>query len=310
MRGFILFCLVIGLSMITSCDDIIEKKLTGKTVSILSPPNGGTLPTSAVTLWWNEVAGATKYNIQVVRPSFSNIQFLILDSMVSGDKYVLSLQPGAYEWRIKALNFSTETIFFTFSFSVDSSLNLSNQSIQLLSPVNNYISNQLSHTFSWSPVFYADDYRFEILSSTGNTVYVDAALDNTTVSYTFANDGNYTWRVRAQNNSSVSLYSQASLVIDLIPPPTPIPLSPANNSTVTNPFTLTWSQATDNGAAIFDSLYIFADLNEDTLITAIRPVTTSYTDSLALGDYFWKLTAIDSVGNYSPYTNLLKFTIQ
>ena len=310
MRTLVLLFLLVGILIMSSCDDIIEKRLNGQTVNILAPSNGVTLPSTSVTFWWEVVKGATKYNVQVVKPSFASIQFLIADSMVTGDKFTLNVQPGSYEWRIKALNSSSQTDFFTFSFTIDSSLNLSNQSVQLISPVNNYISKQFNQTFSWSPVFYSDDYRFEILSSTGGSIFLNAALSNTTISYTFTNDGTYNWRVRAQNGSSVSNYSQSTILIDQTVPATPAPISPADNAIVHNPFMLSWSQATDLGSPIFDSLYIFANLNQDTLIKAIRPPNTSYTDSLALGDYFWKLRSIDSAGNYSSYTSLYKFIIQ
>ena len=185
MRNLILLFVLSNVLLISSCDDLIEIKLSGKTVEILAPASGTTLSSTSVTFWWNEVKGATKYNIQVVKPSFSNIQYLITDSMVVGDKFTYSFQPGAYEWRIKALNNSSQTDFYTFSFTIDSSLNLGNQLVQITSPASNFVSNQLSQTFSWAPVFYAEDYRFEVLSQGGNTVYVDAALNSTNASYTF-----------------------------------------------------------------------------------------------------------------------------
>jgi uncharacterized protein YegP (UPF0339 family) len=310
MRSLLLFFVFAFILMISACDDFIERKLTGQTITVLAPADSAVLSATSVTFWWEEVKGATKYNIQVVKPSFSNIQYIVADSNVAGDKFTVNLQPGAYQWRIKALNNSTHTEFFTFSFSVDSSLNLGNQTVQLLTPASNTISNQLSQTFTWAPVFYTDDYRFEILSANGNTVYTNAAVTGTSASYTFTTDGVYTWRVRAQNSSSISPYTQARLVLDNTIPTTPVIVSPLNNTTVTNPFTLNWTQPTDNGAIIYDSLYLYADLGQDTLLKTYGGLTTSYTDSLALGDYFWKVRAIDSVNNYSSYTSLYKFTIQ
>lgn len=298
------------LLLVSSCDDLIEPKLSDKTITILAPADSSVQSNTTITFWWNEVSGASKYNIQIVNPSFSNIQYLVADSMVSGDKFTVGLQPGHYEWRIKAVNSSTETPFATFSFTVDSSLNLSGQNVQLLSPINNSISTQLSQTFVWAHMYYADDYRFEILSSFGNVIYTNAALTTTQTSYTFTTDGTYTWRVRAQNGSSVSSYSQANIIIDLTAPSPPTILSPADNAVVSNPFTLSWSQANGSGAPVTDSLYIYEDFGQDTLIKALRPLTSSYTDSFALGDYFWKMRAKDSVGNYSPYTSLYKFIIQ
>ncbi len=310
MRSLLLFFVFACILMISACDDFIERKLTGQTITVLAPADSAILSTTSVTFWWEEVKGATKYNIQIVKPSFSNIQYIVADSNVAGDKFTANLQPGSYQWRIKALNNSTQTDFFSFSFSVDSSLNLGNQTVQLLTPASNTVSNQLSQTFTWAPVFYTDDYRFEILSANGNTVYTNAALATTTASYTFTADGIYTWRVRAQNGSSISPYSQATLILDNSPPPIPVIVSPINNATVSNPFTLDWTQTSDNGALIYDSLYLYADAGEDTLIYSYGGLVTSYTDSLTLGDYFWKLRAVDSVNNYSAYTSLYKFTIQ
>lgn len=310
MYKLLSFISITGLLLVASCDDIIEPKLSDRRVTIIAPADSSVQSNTTITFWWDEVKGATKYNIQIVSPSFTNIQYLVADSNVIGDKFTVALQPGLYQWRIKAVNNSTETPFSTYSFSIDSSLNLSGQSIQLQSPANNTYTNQLTQTFVWSPMYYADDYRFEILSSFGNTVYTNAALATTNVSYTFSTDGTYTWRVRAQNSTSVSAYSSALLIIDQTPPAVPVITSPANNAIVSAPFTLSWSQATDNGSPIYDSLYIYANAGQDTLIKALRPATTTYTDSFGTGDYFWKLRAIDSVGNYSNYTSLYKFIIQ
>jgi len=74
--------------------------------------------------------------------------------------------------------------------------------------------------------------------------------------------------------------------------------------------TLFWNRGTETGSSITDSLYIYNDSLMTNLNTGIYTTGTSYSDSLGVGSYFWRVRSIDAATNKSNYSALNKFTIQ
>jgi predicted secreted protein len=314
-RKLLLPSVITSIFLVYACSDFFELTLTKKAITLVAPGNGATLSTPAVTFWWDSVPGATKYEVQIVSPSFTNIQYLVVDSTISGGVlFSYTLTPGKYQWRMRAINSSSSTsLCDPYSFSVDSSLNLANQAVQIFSPINNYgssyLTNKFSVNFSWSPVAYANSYLFQIVGP-GVNYHNDTASTN--ISYTFPNGGTYTWSVQAINNNSTSVANQYTIYIDNYFPTPPTPTSPGNGSTTSTGVsfvTFQWAaqQPETLGAiSITDSLYVFNDPNLDSTFLAVRPGSTSLIDSgFAVGHtYYWQISAIDTAGNRSissPY---------
>lgn len=104
---------------IFSCDDILEEDISNKEVNIIGPCQNCTLNTEGVILWWEEVKGASGYQIQVVSPSFEFAEFLIADTVVGRTDLSLQLIHGNFEWRVKAQNGEYQTSYKYSSFVVD-----------------------------------------------------------------------------------------------------------------------------------------------------------------------------------------------
>ncbi len=307
----LLFISVISACLLISCgDDLIERNLEKQKMISLFPSPNYVSSSLSITFLWEELKGASEYNLQVVKPSFSSIQQFVLDTNVTGNKFTFSFQPGcAYEWRIKAKNSSSETEYVVYSFSIDSTLSLSNQSVQLISPINNVYSNDSTHTFSWSTMALANDYRFEVLNSLGSIVYQQAAILKTTTVYKFLTEGAYQWRVQAHNdNGSVSNFVTNNIVIDFTPPNASLPILPANNSNVNDPAALSWNRDQDG---FKDSLLIASDSLFNTILQREFTSNTSYSFKGNSGlNYFWKLKTMDQAGNWSSdYSQTFKFKI-
>ena len=146
----VLFIMMIGFS---ACQkDIIVKDIENETVTALSPPDGYNTPNNSITFWWETIDGAEKYNIQIVSPSFSNIQQLITDSSVTTDKFTKVLTPGTYQWRVRATNNGGNTAWTTRTLTIDTSSNLTYSAVILLSPIDSFYTNATSTALSWSPV--------------------------------------------------------------------------------------------------------------------------------------------------------------
>lgn len=291
-----------------SCKDIVEENIENKTVNILAPANGITSPDMTITFWWDEVEGATTYRLQVVKPAFASIQSLIVDSTLSKNKFTHTFQPGAYEWRIRAENGSSYTKYVIFSFSVDSSLNLSNQTVQLLSPANNTVSNVSKQDFKWQSIPIADDYRFEIVDAQGNVVFSNGSITSNTITYTFSSGGQYVWRVRAQNASSVSPYSLFNLTIDADAPDAPKLISPANGDTASAPVELKWQRDASVSA---DSVIIASDsLFKSPVVKELTASATyTFTTGTSGSTYFWKVKSRDPAANWGAFSSFWKFKV-
>lgn len=308
--AFLIVYIVI-LTCTTSCEDFIERNLEKKSVTVLAPYDGFLSNGASVTFWWEELKGAREYNIQVVKPSFDVINSIVLDTNVTEDKLVYDFQPGNYQWRIKAKNGGSETKYVTMNFSVDSTQNLSNQIVSLISPANGSFTKSKSIVLKWNKVSYADDYRVEILTSSNSTLFVNASVTGDVLSYTFENEGTYRWKVRAQNASSVSAFSTANeITIDATTPGVPTGLTVTKSVSIPRNFTFNWTRAADSGTELKDSVYIYDNAATITPIKQKLASTASHIDSVSIdGTYYWRVKTFDKVGNISGFSATNTFTI-
>ena len=106
--SFILAALSIGL---VACNDIFEDDLGSLKVYLLAPGNYLASQQFTNTFFWEDVPGALTYNLQIVEPGFSQISNLLLDTTITDYKYSFTLTPGTYQWRVKAINGSSETSY-------------------------------------------------------------------------------------------------------------------------------------------------------------------------------------------------------
>jgi len=288
--------------------DFVEPDLTGKKIALISPLDNDTLSSLTNIFWWNEIDGATKYNLQIAKPNFSSVQQFMLDTNITEDNFSFTLVPGTYQWRVRGYNGSSKTDYSIRSFTIDSTSSLTGQTVVLVFPANNYLTNSTAAiSFLWDTLYNADDYRFQLINDSSGSIITDVIAMTGTFSYT-VNEGEYTWQVRAQNATSNTLYSSRTFTIDITAPAVSVPTYPANGDTISSPDTLLWTRSAD---AVGDSLFIYPD----SLISS--PVYQGYTTNTLYiftgaitQDYFWRLKSRDVVGNWSGYGTLRKFWVQ
>ncbi|WP_205511080.1 hypothetical protein [Longitalea arenae] len=104
-KGLIL--LGVLLTGLNSCEEVLERSLVDKTVVLQAPVNNGVPADSAVSFYWEELEGATEYQLQVVAPRFDSLIKVVADTPVTGQLLVLELDRGVYQWRVRAKNNST-----------------------------------------------------------------------------------------------------------------------------------------------------------------------------------------------------------
>jgi hypothetical protein len=295
--------------------DFIVEDIKNKAITVNAPADNLVTTSNKVTFWWEALDGAEKYNIQVVRPSFAAIASLIRDTTITGTKCDLNLQPGTYQWRIKAINAGGNTGYQTFNLKVDTTSNLSSLTISTIDPPANWLTGAKRTVFSWNPLNSATHYQVILMNSTSGVIK-DTTTSLTTYTYTFASQGSYSWKVRASNDFSISQYNTPlTFTIDLTAPSAPILISPTHNSVITPTNNLSWNRI---GApdAKYDSIFVATDSLFMNVISLTRIYTQTVTVSALTNSppatstiYWWRLRSVDSVGNRSVYSSQLKFKL-
>lgn len=306
----ILAAFSIALAMyVTSCTDIVSTNLSRSFITILAPANNFVSQNYTQQFWWQEVEGADNYNLQIVKPSFAAGQQLIVDTTISGNRYSQTLQPGTYQWRVRAQNNTSNTDYVTYNLTIDSTLNLSNQLVLLNTPTDNFYADTLSQDFSWFAMPNATEYIFRILTPSGVQIGNSLSTPTTAISYTFPGEGTYKWRVSALNSQSSSPATEYTITIDITQPIIPVlTFSPINDTTRLKPVPLSWNSLEANAS------YNLQISTDSTFTSVVKDTTTSdlsynFHNPITNQFYFWRLRAIDLAMNTGAYSERRKFKV-
>jgi len=112
----ILLCVL----LFVGCDDIIEKDISKSFTEIIAPANNSTISGPEVLFWWNYVEGSDYYELQLVKPNFQSVEYLLADTILEKNKITFAIDPGVYEFRIRACNsaYCTEYSYRNFTLSI------------------------------------------------------------------------------------------------------------------------------------------------------------------------------------------------
>lgn len=301
--------LLIALTVVfVSCEKIIEENIEDDNMLVLAPADSLSTVSNSITFWWELLDGADGYRLQIVKPSFGNVAELLLDSLVEGDKLVWSLGAGTYQWRVRGENSGYYTDYAVRTLTVDTTSDLSQLTLFVNNPPENYETNNSTITFNWQGLDAVDDYRFEIGDVGFTTSYVDVNINDTAITYVLEH-GFYEWRVRGQNSSSNTPYVTRFLTIDTIVPVAPSLVSPMDASVFqSDTVILNWTR--DQGAS-YDSVFIY---NDSTFALPIQ-IFQSTVDSFQYinttdATYYWRVRSYDGAGNRSQFSLGRKFSLQ
>lgn len=305
--------LIFGIGLFIACTkDFIEKDIKNDKVTIIAPVDNLSTPNNTITFWWDALEGAEKYNLQIVKPSFDSISQLLVDTNITGDKFVYVFTPGKYQWRIKAINGGGSTVYTTRSLKIDTTSNLQYVQVNPVAPIANFKTNSKTVVFSWNALLAANSYNLIISDLNGQIASFNTS--NTSYQYTFTNTGVFSWKIQAQNSFSYSQFSTLRyLKIDQTAPSIPALNLPNNNSLIVqDSMYLKWTRGSND--VMYDSLFI----STDSFSSQIRNISVSakliQINSISPGlstnnFYFWRLKSIDSAGNISNYSNIRKFKL-
>ncbi len=312
---FTLLFLLFLTSFWVSCKEFIEPNIAGNEVVLVAPGNGLQSSKYAVTFNWEQADDALNYRFQIVSPGFDSISTVVVDTIITANKFTVSLDPGKYQWHLRAQNGSSQTAYSgARGFTILSS-SIKQQKVQQQSPGNGITTNQSAVTFAWGDVYGATRFRLQIDTSnftdTGKLVY-NQTTPGLTVKLALQKDQSYQWRVRAENDTASSLWSSISVITyDHTPPAKPLLSSPAKGITVPMPVNLQWAAVT---TATKYRLYVFKSDSVTTYNNTFPLLQMQTNYSFALGTFneriYWRITAIDAAGNESQGSELRNFIVQ
>ena len=186
----------------------------------------------------------------------------------------------------------------------------------LVSPDNDYSTNDNTPTFTWTAGSGATSHRLVIDNdstfSDGDNIYDNANLGGSATSCTIENelpDNYYWWKVCASNATGDNWSENTwRFLVDTIAPGTPTKSSPADGTKTTdNTPTFTWNATTDTGSGIQvyeiwvdnDPGFSSPEICENTADNTV----TSHTPGTGLADenYSWRVRAWDNAGNAGSF---------
>jgi hypothetical protein len=93
---------------------------------------------------------------------------------------------------------------------------LSNSTIEILTPRDGLVTGQITQTFYWEPVEFALEYKLQVASPNFdqiNILVLDTITTRNKLDLNFS-PGSYTWRIKAINNNSETIYFYRSFSVD------------------------------------------------------------------------------------------------
>lgn|SRR3989338_2778744 len=304
-----------------SCEKIIAEDISGELPVLILPTMNDTVQNNPVHFKWEEIAGASKYHLMIVSPSFSAISEYSLDSIVTGTDFYFDLDSNEYELKLVALNggYSSDTLG-PIKFWVGVQGGTSGTAVVLTSPAAGiYENGTFDGKFFWNSMNNADSYEFSVRQgssfATGTIVEVQNNIStlNYTSSATFG-EGEYHWGVKSYlTTGGETAFSTRILYVDVTDPNVATLTSPANfASENSGNIVFTWSNGTDGGT-IHAPVDSFIEVATDAGFSAIVDNQTvqgnTVTISLNAGNYFWRVTNVDAAGNAAVNSAVNQFTV-
>lgn len=287
-----------------------DTDISNQTVQLIAPSDGSVLDFQEVNFTWQGVTNATEYFIELATPNFTN-PAQSFQNTVSSTSFMHILNDGDYEWRVQARNSSSQTPFSNINaFTVATQTNFPDREVIIISPPNNFVSNQASLNIQWQAVQDATLYRIQVLDAATNDLLDEQTTTQINTPFTFP-EGDLLWQVRAETASENTQYTIQNITIDTQAPNTPTLLTPTDTEIVTSTsVTFTWDRIPISGTAEQDVLYIYDDVGLTNLVVQENVSGGSFTTTLADDTtYFWFMNANDAAGNVSSDSPVFSFMI-
>lgn len=263
---------------------------------LIMPADNASNVARTFTYYWMSVQGASKYQIMVSKDV--NFATIIIDEESTTTNYALlnSLEYGTqYHWRVRAYgngaygDWSAVRAFTVKSRPLPPTL---------LTPADAATNINPNVTLDWAMLIWASEYELYVEEATTSTVVYHDSLAADEKAFTLDEDTAYEWKVRANDGTDWTEWSNAFTFATGRFLDAPILQSPADNSTNQQlSLTLTWNSV--SGATSY-TLQVSTQSNFATTIISESMATLNKTVMLDFGtQYYWRVKA--SAGGHESY---------
>lgn len=311
LRSFTLLLMTILASV--GCSEFMEESIDDKRVVLFSPGKNAELESYTVDFVWDELAYALHYQLQVACPSFDSVVYFSLDTLVIPNHFTLTLPPGRFEWRVRALNGSSKTAYAKGGFLIHNT-DLDKQRIVLTAPADDAILSANFLNFTWQPMHGASSYTVQIDTNhfiDEENILFSKELSEPMLNYSSLEEKKFQWRVKASDGEVETIWSVVrEFQVDRTAPEAPVLLVPDDNEQVAQPVVLKW-EAQDDVETY--QLYLY-ERDSVTMYKKNYPLsltTNSYTfNEGKKGERLvWRIRAVDRAGNRSDFSAYRVFNL-
>jgi hypothetical protein len=201
--------------------------------TLTAPANNTDISDTSVLFRWNEVSGATKYQLEVLKGSESlPFKDVVLGNITMSEQFGFLRDGTEYRWRVRAGNNAGWGAWSSY-FTLTSGQLPPAPTLSLPADTATITGTQIS--FQWNAVAGANKYELEIVDERNGSFFTKAILADVTSSVQkgFPNDSsNYKWRVRAGSTEGWGDWSAYRYFTNGNPPAGPVLIRPANNETI------------------------------------------------------------------------------
>ncbi len=304
-----LLYIVLFTSIFIGCEEaFIEEDLSDATIKIIAPKDGSQIEDASINFSWEAVDQATSYRLQVARPNFENAAQIVEDTTVTSTNFKTNLTKNSYEWRVRAQNSGSETVYEMAQFTVIETSDFTSREVLLTAPENELATNTAEITMEWTAIEGAITFRVQLLGA-DDEILQEETTSETSLTLTFP-EGTTKWQVRAENATQNTLYTQRSLTVDTMKPNTPTATAPANNAVLNDTaVSFAWNREVVEGTSEIDSIYIFEDQSLTQLVTKNQVTSPTEITLETSKTYYWFVKAFDEAKNESDASTTQNFTI-
>jgi hypothetical protein len=203
MNKYLLSLLLVVLAVaVICCDDILETDLSDDAITLRLPANDITQSDSvAVSFWWEELEGASHYELQVVSPDNTNPTSLVLDTLITKTQFSAGLPAGKYEWCVRGVNSGYKTEFICRAITITKTeLPTPEEVLTLILPTAGAtLTGPRTINFSWNAYAGADKYTL-LIETPNHETPASSELNVTITDTQYAKElpvGEYEWCVKA-----------------------------------------------------------------------------------------------------------------
>lgn len=299
--------------MILSCEEILlEYDISQEDIILSAPSNEATLSPSDISFRWETLVGATSYEIQIARPDFVEPNQIYASELIEDNFFNLSIREGEYEWRVRGINSSYATAFSKGSFKVENDQDFSARRVYLLLPSDDLVTNQYVQEFRWDTISGSTLYRFQLINE--GVLVNEQVTSDSSLSYDLPN-GKFKWKVRAENDTQNTFYSERNILVDTISPNKPKLLKPEDSISLSNnTVNFEWEITGDNSETLspeIDSIYIYKDQDLQDLEIKAQGVNKVFSEILDRNEtYYWFVITFDQAGNIGEPSEVYSFNIE